>query len=233
MLVAIMQPTYLPWIGFFGMMDKVEMFILLDSVQFDRRSWQQRNQIKTPNGPGWLTVPVLSRGRRNQLIKDVVTDASRYFAKKHKKTIEANYKKSPFFDMYASNLFSIFDKKHERLVALNLELIEFLKGALGIETPLRLSSELGHAGRKVSALVDLCVKVEANEYLSPPGSRNYLDKSEDFEKHGIPISYFHYKHPTYRQRFGDFLPYMSVIDLLFNEGSDSRSIIRKGFKTKR
>ena len=231
MRIAVMQPTYLPWIGYFGMIDRVDTFVLLDSVQFARRSWQQRNQIKTHNGPGWLTVPVLSKGKRNQLIKDVTIDASRNFPGNHIRAIEANYRKSSHFELYAPKLFAILGKKHSRLAELNLELIELLKGALGIETPLKLSSKLGHEGTKASLLVDLCVKLESTEYLSPPGSRNYLDESESFEKHGIPVSYFKYDHPVYRQRFGDFLPYMSVIDLLFNEGPESLSIIRTGYET--
>lgn len=231
MRIAIMQPTYLPWIGYFGMMDSVDIFVLLDSVQFARRSWQQRNQIKTPNGPGWLTVPVLSKGKRDQLIKDVAIDVHRDFPENHIRAIEANYKKSSFFDLYAPELFAILGKKHSKLAELNLELIKWLKCALHTETPLVLSSKLDHEGTKSSLLADLCIKLGATRYLSPLGSRNYLDASDSFEKHGIPIYYFQYNHPEYRQRFGDFLPYMSIIDMLFNVGPESLSIIRKGYRT--
>ena len=174
---------------------------------------------------------MLSKGKRDQLLKDVVIDASRNFSEKHIHAIEANYRKSSYFEPFAPELFAILNKKHTKLAELNIELIKSLKKTLSIETPLRLSSELGHEGRKASLLADLCVKLGATKYLSPPGSKNYLDASDSFQKRGIPVSYFEYNHPVYRQRFGDFLPYMSVIDLLFNEGSASLSIIRAGYKS--
>ena len=231
MRIAIMQPTYLPWMGYFGMMDSVDVFVLLDSVQFARRSWQQRNQIKTPNGPGWLTVPVLSKGKRGQLIRDVVIDIDKKFFQNHIRIVEYNYKKAPFFQNYSSELFTILSKRHEGLVALTIELMEWLKQTLGISTPFNLSSELGHEGSKASLLADLCVRLGANEYISPPGSMDYLNKSDSFKKRGIAVRYFQYNHPEYSQCFGEFIPYMSVIDLLLNVGPESPAIIRKGYET--
>lgn len=224
-----MQPTYLPWIGYFGMMDRVDVFVLLDSVQFARRSWQQRNQIKTANGPIWLTVPVLTKGAREQLIKDVRIDRSRDFPESHIRSIELNYRRSPHYDEYAPGLSAILRGRHERLSELTIEMISWLRDRLGISTSLRLSSDLCTGERKDSLLAALCELVMADHYLAAPGSRDYLDQSTAFAAKGIQVSYHEFAHPAYPQQFGGFVPYMSVIDLLFNVGRDSLSLIRSAY----
>jgi len=228
MRAAIMQPTYLPWIGYFGLMDCVDVFVLLDSVQFARRSWQQRNRIKTPDGPSWLTVPVLSKGQHDQLIQDVVVDTSHGFPEDHIRAIELNYKKAPYFEMYAPSLFAILRSRHKNLAQLNEDLIVWGRETLGITTLLKRSSELKQHGVKAELLASLCDELRATEYISPPSSRDYLDESDAFQKHGIPFTYFEFEHPEYEQRFGEFVPYMSIIDLLFNVGPESLGVIRTG-----
>jgi len=230
MRVAIMQPTYLPWLGYFGLMHSVDLFILLDSVQFARRSWQQRNQIKTANGAQWLTVPVLSKGKRDQLICDVEFDRGSAFPLSHQKVIEMNYRKSAHFDVYAPKLFEILNTESCNLAELTIDSILWIRNVLGITTPVRRASEFTNTGTKAELLVSLCEQVGATEYVSPPGSKDYLDESDAFTKRGLPQSYFQYEHPEYPQRYGSFLPYMSVIDLLFNCGSDSLSLIEKGYR---
>lgn len=224
---AIMQPTYLPWLGYFGLMDRVDVFILLDSVQFARRSWQQRNQIKTAQGAIWLTVPALSKGAREQLIRDVVIDRSRDFPDAHIRSIELNYRRSPYFDTYAPELFSILRGGQDRLAILTIELIGWLRDRLGITTPLRCASEINTAGRKADLLAALCEEVAADHYVSPPGSKDYMNESTAFSDRGIAVSYHEFAHPTYPQQYGDFLPHVSVIDLMFNTGPDSLAIIRR------
>jgi hypothetical protein len=226
--VAIMQPTYLPWIGYFGLMNSVELFIFLDSVQFTKRSWQQRNQIKNANGSQWLSVPVITKGRRDQKIHEVMIDPTANFGADHRKAIEYNYRKSPYFDVIAPELFSILDKPHQSLSNLNIELTLMLKQLLGIETPTLRSSEMNGEGYKADLLLSLCQEVNAEEYISPPGSQGYLDESDAFIEANIPIKYFDFHHPEYSQLFGEFLPYMSVIDLLFNEGNNASTIIIEG-----
>ena len=225
-----MQPTYLPWIGYFGLMDRVDEFVLLDSVQFARRSWQQRNQIKTANGPLWLTVPVLTKGARAQLIKDARIDWSRDFPDSHMRSIELSYRRSSHYDEYAPGLFAILRRRHERLADLTIELIFWLRDRLGISTPVRLASDTGTDGRKDDLLAALCQSVSGDHYLAAPGSREYLRHSTAFTAKGIKISYHEFAHPTYAQQFGDFLPYMSVIDLLFNAGRDSITLIRSAYE---
>ena len=230
MRVAIMQPTYLPWIGYFALMDLVDTFIILDSVQFSKRSWQQRNQIKTAGGTKWLTVPVLSKGKREQLISVVKIDQSRNFSQNHIRTLEVNYRKAPYFKAYSESIFKLLKKHHESLSSLSVDLIILLRDLLGINTKLQLSSEFKVEGLKDDLLSDLCSRVGATEYISPPGSKVYLDVSEAFERQQTQIRYFDYKHPQYPQMFDDFVPYMSIIDVLFNCGPESLTIIKKGIK---
>lgn len=226
--VAIMQPTYLPWCGYFGLMHAVDVFVLLDSVQFARRSWQQRNQIKAVNGAQWLSVPVLSKGKRDQLISEVEIDKTDNFALAHRKTIEMSYAKTPFFKAYADQLLPLLDNPSPRLADLTISLILWLKSQLGITTQVLRSSELGGIGAKGELLASLCQELGASSYISPPGSKDYLDETDAFEKIGVPVKYYEFKHPQYPQPFGDFIPYMSTIDMLFNCGDRSLSLIESG-----
>ena len=222
MKVAIMQPTYLPWIGYFALMKSVDIFIILDSVQFSKRSWQQRNQIKTESGPKWLTVPVISKGKRDQLISDVQIDYSAKFPESHINLIKQNYMKSKFFNNYSEDLFNIFRKKHKNLSSISIDLILLIRDLLNIETTIKYSSDFLTEGSKDELLAELCMHVGATEYISPPGSKVYLDDSNSFIKRNIPVKYFDYKHPNYPQSHGDFIQYMSVIDLLFSCGPESK-----------
>ena len=224
--VAIMQPTYLPWSGYFGLMQSVDVFVLLDSVQFARRSWQQRNQIKTANGAQWLTVPVQSKGKRDQLICEVELDNSSGFAATHRRSIEMSYAKTPHFNQYADMLLSLLDNSSSLLADLSITLILQLKAQLRITTRVLRSSELGGSGAKADLLASLCMQIGATTYVSPPGSKQYLDDSDAFELIGVPVEYFEFKHPEYPQPFGEFLPYMSIIDMMFNCGERSSELIR-------
>ncbi|HZL30504.1 MAG TPA: WbqC family protein [Pseudolabrys sp.] len=226
--VAIMQPTYLPWSGYFGLMRSVDLFIFLDSVQFARRSWQQRNQIKTANGAQWLTVPVISKGKRDQRIDEVEIDPSAQFAAAHTRAIELNYRKAPAYAAAAPEILTELNALHPKLAELTIGLTQKIQALLGIETPVLRSSAMHGAGTKAELLVSLCLEVGATEYISPPGSQEYLDESDAFKQAGIPVRYFKFQHPEYPQLFGEFLPYMSCIDMLFNCGDRSLSLIESG-----
>ena len=224
--VAIMQPTYLPWSGYFGLMQSVDVFILLDSVQFARRSWQQRNQIKTVNGAQWLSVPVQSKGKRSQPICEVKLDKSSRFSITHRRCIEMNYAKTPHFRQYADTILPLLDNSSPLLADLTIDLILKLKAQLDISTFVMRSSELDGSGLKAELLASLCVQVGATSYVSPPGSKSYLDESDIFENIGVPIQYYKFKHPEYSQPFGEFIPNMSIIDMLFNCGERSSDLIQ-------
>lgn len=227
--VAIMQPTYLPWIGYFDLMDQSDAFVFLDSVQFAKRSWQQRNRIKSPNGELMLTVPVLSKGRRDQTIAEVELDPTSGFASQHLNSIRACYAKAPNFGSLWPRLSAVLTPDARKLADVNLGLIGVFREALGLKTPLIRSSTLKAGGHKVDLLVAICEEVGANRYLSPLGSKEYIDENNIFASRGIELVYHHYQHPVYPQLHGDFVPFMSVLDLLMNvDGPRALEIIRSG-----
>ena len=225
---SIMQPTYLPWLGYFDLTNRSDIFVFLDTVQLDKRSWQQRNRIKTPNSEIMLTVPVFTKGQFNQEIRDVQIDVSQRFQKKHFNSIQLNYKNSKYYKLYIGELEEIFFSKISRLANLNIKLIKWLSSKIGIKTKFISSSELDVSGSKTELLINICMKINANHYLSPIGTKGYIEKNNLFTNSGIQLSYQDYQHPTYNQLFGDFIPYLSVIDLLFNEGEKSLEIIKSG-----
>jgi hypothetical protein len=228
---VIMQPTYLPWCGYFDLMDQADIFVLLDSVQFDRRSWQQRNRVKGPQGEQWLTVPVRSKGRVEQRIADVEIDTSSGFARRHVESLRHLYAKAPFYAAHAESLARILENGHARLAELSGDVIKWLRDALAITTPIVRSSVLEVTGKRVELLVDVCGAVGADCYLSPAGSRGYIEADDLFAQRGIALRYHAYSPVPYRQLHGAFLPYLSLVDVLFNEGERSLEIVRAGRRT--
>lgn len=227
--IAIMQPTYLPWIGYFGMIDRADVFVFLDTVQFARRSWQQRNRIKTANGPQMLTIPVHKKGARDQKIAEVQIDGESHFAEKHIRAIEHALGKAPYFKDYAEDLFERLKAPDPSLAELNIGLIRWLAEELGVASRFIRSSEIAAEGAKADLLANICEALGGEVYLSAPGSRDYIETSDAFETHGITVAYHRFEHPVYPQLWGDFEPYMSAIDLLFNAGPQSLEHIRSGY----
>lgn len=225
-----MQPTFLPWIGYFALIDRVDEFIFLDNVQFDKRSWQQRNKIKTPNGTIWLSVPVITKGRSDQLIKDVeiLYEGDKNPLLKILKSIEQNYAKSPLFEQYFPTLKAIMEKQPQYLADLNIEIIRWICREMGIKPPFVKASEMDVVGTKDELLFDICKKAGASDYLSPPGSKGYLDQSSLFHDGEVALHYHDYEHPEYTQLHGDFEAFTSVIDLMFNHGAGSFHIVGSG-----
>ena len=221
-----MQPTYLPWIGYFSLMDQVDTFVFLDSVQFDKRSWQQRNRIKTSQGELFLTVPVVTKGRQSQKIFEVEIDTTQRFSDKHLKTIKNNYAKTLFFSEYWEEISELFHRDCHFLADLNIALIEWFRTKLDIEVEFVKSSSLKIEGKKVELLIAICQEVGAESYLSPLGSKDYIKENNLFRDSGITHLYQNYSHPHYQQLYGNFIPYMSILDLLFNEGDSSLKLIR-------
>jgi hypothetical protein len=231
MKIAISQPAYLPWLGYFDLIDQVDTFVLLDSVQFEKQSWQQRNRIKTPTGLQWLTVPVVFRGHFGQRIQDVAIRDPEFF-RKHLRAIELNYRRTPFFKHYFPEFSEILQTfSTSRLVELNRRLIQWFCQVLGIRTELLQSSDLDEKGVRRDLLVNTCLRLRSDFYLSPLGSSVYLlDDIDQFVRVGIKVGFQHYEHPEYRQLFLPFQSHASVLDLIFNEGGDSISILRSGRK---
>lgn len=230
MKVAILQPTYLPWLGYFDLMDQVDTFVMLDTVQFEKRSWQQRNRIKTASGLQWLTVPVAVHGRFEQAIQDARINEAK-FAQKHLGTLNANYVRAPFFLAYFSSFSDVLGHcaAGTRLLDLNVALLELFKKLLGITTPLVLASSLQPEGRRTHMLADICQKLGSTQYVSPIGSAAYLLNELDILSACNVQTFFHnYTHPQYKQLFPPFLPFASTIDLMFNEGDRAMEVIRSG-----
>jgi hypothetical protein len=227
--VAISQPTYLPWLGYFDLLDQVDRFVLLDSVQFEKRSWQQRNRIKTPTGLQWLTVPVISRGKTGQHIADV--EIREGFWRDHLRAIELNYRRAPFFDRYYGAVSDLMRSgvPSLRLAALTISLLRWFAEVMEIRTPMLRSSELPVEGKRTNLLAEICGSLGATTYLSPLGSAEYLlNELSILTGRGTEVRFQHYEHPAYRQLFPPFQPYACILDLLFNEGDNALAIIRSG-----
>lgn len=230
MLAAIMQPTYLPWIGYFDLIDQVDVFVFLDTVQFEKQTWQQRNRIRTANGLEWITVPVFIKGRFGQHIRDVQIRTTE-FPDKHVRALRQHYGKTPYGGKYLAELEQILSsaRNDPSLSRLNVALIRWLSDRLGIRGRFSFASELAAEGQRSTRLVAILQALKATRYLSPPGSLDYLRSDRHvFERAGIPILVHDYVHPEYRQRYRPFEPGASAIDLLFNEGPGAAAVIRSG-----
>jgi len=225
MKIAIHQPQYLPWLGYFDKMDQVDTFVLLDDVQYKKNEWQNRNKIRTSDEWQWLTVPVMFKF--GEKINQVRTDNHQDWRARQRKSLELNYSNAPHFWDYFTFFRDVFAQRWEFLVDINLYFIEYLKDALGIRTDLVRSSVLKANGSKTERLVEICKALKADAYLSGAGGDEYLDKGQ-FEENGIALEFQRYSHPRYRQAFEGFYPYMSVVDLLFCHGKDSSNIIKEG-----
>jgi hypothetical protein len=217
--------------GYFDLADQVDLFVILDNVQFVKQSWQQRNRIRAGNGLQWLTVPVVFRGRLGQLIKDVeIRDPA--FASDHIRAIELAYRRAPFFSEYFPAVRQRLEQlRGGLLLNLNSGLICWALEVLKIKTPLVFASSLGVDGKRTELLANICEAVDATEYLSPMGSAEYLVAEQDvLRRRGVDIWFQNYEHPSYRQVFMPFEPFASVIDLIFNCGEQAVEIVRSGRK---
>ena len=213
------------------MIENVDEFVFLDSVQFAKRSWQQRNRIKSDKGELMLSIPVSSKGKSDQLICDVLINKDDPNFKKIVPTIKNYYSKSPFFKTYSEEIFHIFENSSEFLEDLNVSLIKYFMSILGIDSSkLSYSKNIVLDTRKAELLADICEAKKAKVYLSAPGSRQYIEESGIFEKKDIEVLYHNYRHPQYPQLYNEFIPYLGVIDLIFNVGPESRKVMLEGLK---
>jgi hypothetical protein len=232
-ICAIMQPTYLPWIGYFALMDLADVFVFLDDVQLSKQSWQTRNRIKSESGKElMLSVPVRHAGA--QAIKDVEIDGAHWVAK-HLKSFEQNYRKAPCFSDALALYEPVLRSGSEKLCDLNIALISAIADSLGIAGKRIRSSEIAEkSDDRSDRLVDICKQVGADTYLSPAGAAGYLSEEDgeaQFAAHAMTLLYQRYEHPTYSQVNGAFLPYMCVLDLIANvEIAQAATIIRSGIR---
>ena len=229
MLLGISQPTFMPWVGNFAFLDKIDKLIFLDNVQFEKRSWQQRNNIKLNCQKHLLTISVKSKGKFNQKISEVeiLYDKNLELIKKK---IYHSYNKAPYFKDYYKDICDIIDKKYVFLSELNIELIKFFTNSLNIKIDFDCSSNYPDNFKKEKLIFEICKLNKCTQYLTTIGSKNYLEKFNAIPETNIKISYFEYEDLKYRQMGKNFIPKLSIIDLLFNEGKNSINILREGFK---
>jgi hypothetical protein len=225
MKIGLLQSSYLPWLGYFDQIAKCDTFVFYEDVQFEDRSWRNRNRIKTKTGWDWLTVPVYKTGRFGQKIVDVKINTTVHWQKKHIRSIQIHYQKAPYFDRYFKPLKKMLDRQWESLSDLNIQLITFFCEFLNITTKLTASTELKNInGQKAERILSICQAMNADSIIVGESAANYLDENL-LREHYITIEYQVYKHPVYNQLYPPFIPYMSIIDLLFNEGDNSFKIL--------
>jgi hypothetical protein len=219
--VAIVQSSYIPWKGYFDLINSVDEFILFDDVQYTRRDWRNRNRIKTPQGAAWITIPVNTKGKYLDRIRDI-TVSEPGWSERHWKTIKANYARAPRFRTYAERLERLFvECRDTHLSAINRYWIESICGLLEIPTKLSSSSDYAVSDGRTERLVSLCEQASADVYVSGPAARVYL-QPEQFRRAGIELVFFDYSgYPEYTQLFPPFDHHVSILDLLLNEGQDA------------
>jgi len=222
--VVVLQPSYLPWLGYFDQLYKSNVFVLYDDVQYDKHGWRNRNRIKTAKGPLWLTVPVLTHGQGLPTNRDARIDTRQSWARKHLHALRVNYAKAPAFGVVFDALEPVLRRPWTHLVDVNRAVLETLCRLLGLERPILLSSELDILGQKTERLIAICRALGADRYLTGDAASDYLDETQ-FAANGISVEYHHYRHPVYAQLHGEFVPYLSVVDLLMNHGRESLRLL--------
>jgi hypothetical protein len=234
MVVVIHQPLFLPWLGYLHRMAQADLFVLLDHVQFERASYQNRTRIGMEGTVRWITVPVIQRSQKERIADKEIDnrrDGARWWAPNHFRTLRQAYRDAGHFDDYAVELKSILERRWERLVELDLAALDFMRQAFGIRTPIILSSQLDvvreeRQGLRGELALDICREVGATRLLAGVGTGSrYLD-ADAFADADIEIGRHEFEHPVDPQRgAAEFMPGLSALDLLFNCGPESRKIL--------
>ncbi len=225
MKVLVTQPNYIPWKGYFDLIAKADEFVVLDDVKYTNRDWRNRNLIKTPQGTIWLNIPIYKEEK--MLIKDAsVKNFS--WVDEHLNKIERNYKKSNYFDSIYPTLQKIYKGlRSDKLIDINIEIINFICKYLEIDTQISFSSDIKNKNvEKSNRILDICINKNATTYITSSKSKNYLDENL-FKNNKINIEFEDFKnYPKYRQLWEDFEEKVSVIDLLFNQGPNSYKFMK-------
>jgi hypothetical protein len=224
--IAILQSNYIPWKGYFDMIAAVDEFILYDDMQFTRRDWRNRNQIKTAQGVQWLTIPVKVKGKYHQTIRETEIDGTQW-AQHHWKALLQNYRPAPCFSEIAGWLEPLYRAEPPmQLSQLNRHLIEAVCEYLGIKTTISNSWDYPLSEGKTERLADLCAAAGGDEYISGPSAKDYIEEAV-FAERGITLTWFDYsRYPEYPQLWGDFSHGVTILDLLFNCGKEAHRYMR-------
>jgi len=232
--IGILQPVYIPWLGYFEQISQVDLFVILDDVQYTKQAWRNRNRIRTRKGWSWLTVPVYQKGQFGQLINEAKIDNSKKWARRHSNCLRENYYHSTFWSTYSLFFEDLFREKWLYLVDLNMEIILFCVKALGINTEIVRSSSLGlgkgfqkrygDSGNVTEKNIYYLKELGGKRFYEGALGRNYLDIFR-FSNAGIQVIFQDYKHPVYEQLFKPFIPYLSIVDALFNNGPQTKNLL--------
>ncbi len=222
--VAILQPGYLPWLGYFEQMERADVFVHMDDVPFTRKDWRSRNRIRLNDQPHWLSVPVIKQPLGTS-IRDMRIDYSQNWVRKHCGSIESAYRKAPFFEALADCIFPILDDREEFLVDLDVRLVMELRQWFQIKTPCVFSSQLDVGPRdKVDRIIGICRAVGATRLYDGQAAKAFID-TEYFAEAGIEVEFQDYRHPVYDQGGEGFIPYLSAIDLIVRCGAQARTVL--------
>jgi WbqC-like protein family len=226
--IAISQSNYIPWKGYFDMIARVDEFVLYDDMQFTRRDWRNRNQIKTAQGLHWLTIPVQTKGHYFDAIKNIQV-SDRDWAEKHWKTMHLSYARAPHFEEYGPKIASLYEAAAQETMLSRINHL-FLLGLcqiLQITTPLNWSMDYDLVGGKNERLINICRQAGATKYLSGPAAKDYLEEGA-FWTAGLQVEWMDYRwYPVYDQRFGEFVHGVSVLDVIFNCGQKAAEYVWK------
>lgn len=226
--MAILQSSYIPWKGYFDIIKMVDEFILYEDAQYTKRDWRNRNKIKTTQGPAWLTIPVKSKGKFLQSIKETEVEGTDW-RQKHWRAIEVSYAKAAHFKEYAAVFSSEYERTETNLSRINIGFITLICQILGIQTRIRVSTDFTLTGDRTERLISICTQSGATEYLSGPSAQSYIEP-QFFRKAGIKLEYMDYGgYPEYTQLFPPFEHGVSIIDLIFNTGKSGPQFM-KGFR---
>ena len=224
MIVAIHQPHYLPWLGYFDKMLKSDVFCYLDNVQYKKNEWQNRNRIKTAQGVQWITVPV--GYRFPQKINEVKINTAEKWRRKHLQALTTNYSKAAFFQDYIDLFEKAYARDWELISEFNIYLIEMMREILGLgHKPTTLASDLSVSEDPTDRLIDICLALGGDTYLAGESGADYMDL-ERFRTRGLKVAFQDFSHPVYPQLFGEFQSHLSMVDMLFNCGTESLEIIQ-------
>ena len=227
MKCVILQPSYIPWRGYFHQIQKADIFVFYDCVQYDEHGWRNRNKIKTPHGEKWLTIPVKSKGCHtfHTPILEIPIEWKTNWPEKHLKSLKQYYGKTPYFLEYKNLLEKIYSRRDERLADFTCATTELIARELGIShTRFLRSSHLPAEGGKTDRLLSILRHLGATHYISGPSAEDYIEKSK-FSAAGIKIEFMNYSYPKYPQNHGPFSQRVSILDLILNVGPKARHFI--------
>ncbi len=223
--VAISQSNYIPWRGYFDLIGSVDEFILYDDMQYTKRDWRNRNKIKTNVGELWLSVPVRVKGRYDQPIMNTEIDGNSWQTK-HFNTIVLNYKRATYFEEIITLIEPVYLKESFNLLSdLNYRLITLISNFLDFKTIITRSMDYNLVDGRTERLVDLCKQCGANHYVSGPAAKSYIDE-QSFKSANVKLTWFSYlNYDSYQQLWGDYTPNISILDMLFNCGKETKNYL--------